>query len=326
MRLETALLAGALLVAALFQPRVRSAEAVQERGRVSSLEVTLLSTMLADEGIGEWGFAALVEADGVRLLFDTGSRPDTVLENAKSLGIDLAGVREVILSHNHGDHTGGLLTLRRALAARDPETIGVAHVGRGIFWERPASGVWQPMPAVKQAYEELGGSVVEHATPVQLHPGVWLTGPVPRHHPERNWSLSPGARVRSPEGFVEDDIPESQSLVIDTDRGLVVISGCGHAGLVNTLDYARVAVRDTKVHAALGGFHLLRASDEHLAWTAGELRRVELEHFVGAHCTGIEAVFRLRALAGLTRETAVVGAVGASFSLAGGIDPLALAR
>ena len=87
--------------------------------RIRSLQVTVLSTMLADtQGIGEWGFAAVVEADGHRLLFDTGARPETVLENARELGIDLADIVEVVLSHHHGDHTGGLLTLRRELAKK----------------------------------------------------------------------------------------------------------------------------------------------------------------------------------------------------------------
>ena len=72
----------------------------KEGGVVKSLKVTILSTMLAEDGIGEWGFAALVEADGHRSLFDTGRRPDTVLENARELGVDLTGIRDVILSHN----------------------------------------------------------------------------------------------------------------------------------------------------------------------------------------------------------------------------------
>src|SRR5690349_9902768 len=85
-------------------------------GKVRTLKITILSTMLADEGIGEWGFAALVEADGRAWLFDTGARPDTVLANARELKIDLSKIGDVILSHNHGDHTGGLVALRTALA------------------------------------------------------------------------------------------------------------------------------------------------------------------------------------------------------------------
>src|SRR6476620_1524297 len=88
--------------------------------RVQSLKITILSTMLADAGVGEWGFSALVEVDGHQFLFDTGARPRTVLENARELNIDLSRVSEVIVSHNHGDHTGGLLTLRQELMKQNP--------------------------------------------------------------------------------------------------------------------------------------------------------------------------------------------------------------
>jgi len=283
--------------------------------------------MLADRGIGEWGFAALIEADGHRILFDTGARPDTVLQNATELGVDLHNVEEVILSHNHGDHTGGLLALRRTLAKQAPNALSRTHVGRGIFWGRRPNPRWQAMPEVKLAYAGLGGNFVEHDKPAEIHPGVWVTGPVPRIHPERNWGMgSQVGQVESPAGPVEDNIPESMSLVINTPQGLVVISGCGHAGIVNTLEYARKTVRQAPIHAAVGGFHLLSASDSHLKWTATKLSGVELRNFVGAHCTGIDAVYQLRALMGLSRAEAVVGAVGASFSLEDGIDPLLLAR
>lgn len=303
------------------------APAQTDPGVVKSLKVTILSTMLAERGIGEWGFAALVEADGRRILFDTGARPGTVLQNAKELEIDLAGVEEVILSHNHGDHTGGLLALRRELRGLDPDALSRAHVGRGIFWPRGTNPNWQGMPAVKQEYEHLGGSFIEHVKPTEIHPGVWLTGPVPRIHVERNWGMGGKAgQAQSPDGPVEDNIPESMSLVVNTPRGLVVISGCGHAGIINTLEYARKTVRQAPIHAALGGFHLFLASDDHLAWTAEKLREAGLRNFIGAHCTGLEAVYRLRELTGLTRETAVVGAVGASFSLDEGINALRLAH
>src|SRR5262245_45892113 len=75
------------------------------------LKITILATMLAEKGIGEWGFAALVEVDGKKILFDTGARPDTVSKNAPKLSLDLGDVDQVVLSHHHGDHTGGLLTL-----------------------------------------------------------------------------------------------------------------------------------------------------------------------------------------------------------------------
>jgi len=296
--------------------------------RVRSLRILILSTMLAadEDGIGEWGFAALVEADGQRILFDTGAHPETVLRNARELRADLSGVREVVLSHNHDDHTGGLLTLRKELAAANPAALARVHVGKGIFFSRPAADGREdnPMIALRPAFEATGGAFLEHDAPGALLPGVWLTGPVPRVHPERNFG--PSRRVRGPAGLVEDTIPEDQSLVFDTDRGLVLLSGCGHAGVINTIDYARKVVRPAPLHAAIGGFHLFPLAEERLDWTADHLKEAGLENFIGAHCTGIEAVYRMRARLGLPRGRAVVGAVGASFELGKGIDPLALAH
>ncbi len=104
--------------------------------------------------------------------------------------------------------------------------------------------------------------------PTELFPGAWLTGPVPRIHPERNWSFK--RMIKQADGrLVEDNVPEDMSLVLDTDKGLVVLAGCGHAGIVNTLEYARRQVRETPVYAALGGFISLKPTRP--LWT-GRLR------------------------------------------------------
>jgi 7,8-dihydropterin-6-yl-methyl-4-(beta-D-ribofuranosyl)aminobenzene 5'-phosphate synthase len=293
---------------------------------VHSLRIQILSTMLADEGIGEWGFSALVEANGTKILFDTGARPDTVLQNARELGVDLSDVTDVVLSHNHSDHTGGLLTLRRALRAGNVGALARVHVGRGLFWSRPGAkgGEENSVLAARPDLEAAGVRFVEHAAPVELAPGIWLTGPVPRVHPERNWSGV--GRVRTPDGLVEDTIPEDQSLVFDTDRGLVLLVGCGHAGIVNTAEYARQRIRAAPLHAVVGGLHLFPLDDERLDWTADRLKEDGLQNLIGAHCTGLEALYRIRARIGLPRGRAVVGAVGASLDLARGIDPLKLAH
>lgn len=293
-----------------------------------AVKITVLSSMLAGDpgrGIGEWGFAALVEVDGRQLLLDTGERPETVLRNAAELGLDLSTVTDLVITHNHGDHTGGLITLRRELMTKNPRALSRAHVARGIFDRRPRpdGGEGNGLLPVKAAYEALGGQFVEHAAAAAIFPSVWLTGPVPRPHPERNWSGS--GRVQTAAGLVEDTVPEDASVVIDTPEGLVVLSGCGHAGIVNTIAHARKVVREAPVVAAVGGFHLFAASDEALAWTAERLKDAGVQYLLGAHCTGIEAVYRLRALLGLTRKTAVVGAVGSSFTLGSGIRALNLA-
>src|SRR5271170_53741 len=119
------------LAAFLDQPSVFAA------GKVRSLEVRLLSTMLtADDGIGEWGFSALVVADGHRILVDTGAYPDTVLRNCRELKVDLANVPDVVLTHNHADHTGGFLTLRNEYLKANSGALARTHVASGIFLTR----------------------------------------------------------------------------------------------------------------------------------------------------------------------------------------------
>ena len=306
---------------------VSRAAAPEPPARVHALKIQILSTMLADQGIGEWGFGAIVEVDGHRILFDTGARPTTVLQNARELKVDLTQVPEVVLSHNHSDHTGGLLTLRKDVAGSAPSALARVHVGRGLFWSRPRAGGAEEanLPLKTRAdYAAAGITFVEHDGPQQILPGVWLTGPVPRVHPERNWSDT--GKVRTPEGLVEDTIPEDQSLVFDTDQGLVILAGCGHAGIVNTVEYARKVVRAAPIAAIVGGLHLYALDDERLNWTADQLKANGLGSLLGAHCTGIEAVYRIRQRAGLDRKTAVVGSVGSSFVLGSGIDPRDLAR
>jgi 7,8-dihydropterin-6-yl-methyl-4-(beta-D-ribofuranosyl)aminobenzene 5'-phosphate synthase len=293
------------------------------------MKVTVLSTMLVGNGatgVGEWGFAALLEADGRKILIDTGARPETVLRNIEEMGVDLSTVTEVVLTHNHGDHTGGLLALRRAVMAKNSAALARVHVPAGIFLSRldPNGRETSGLLPIKAAFEQMGGTFIEHAGPFELAPGVWLLGPVPRVHPERNFNTT--GRLQLPSGPVEDNVPEDTAIAVNTRSGLVVISGCGHAGIVNTLEYARKTVVDAPIEAAIGGFHLFGASDEVLEWTGGRLRALGVRNLLGAHCTGIEAVFRLRQIVGLARRTAVVGAIGSSFTLGSGIESPPLAR
>lgn len=297
---------------------------------VKAMKVTVLSTMLVgaagENGIGEWGFAAVLEADGRRLLIDTGARPETVLKNVAEMKIDLSDITDVVLTHNHGDHTGGLVPLRREFMRKNPRALSRVHVPQGIFLSRPMpSGVeTNGLTPIRAAYEALGGQFIEHAAPFEISPGVWLLGPVPRVHPERNFST--GGRLQTSAGPTEDNVPEDTAIVVNTPDGLVAISGCGHAGIINTLEYAQKAIGTATIEAAIGGFHLFGASDATLEWTAGRLRALGVRHLLGAHCTGIEAVFQLRRLTGLTRSAAVVGAIGSTFTLGKGIASPPLSR
>src|SRR5262249_20693303 len=157
-----------------------------------------------------------------------------------------------------------------------------------------------------------------------IAPGVWLTGPVPRRYPERNWF--PGVKRRTPAGLVDDTVAEDMSLVVNTPKGLVVLTGCAHAGIVNILTYAHENIPAAPVYAVIGGMHLFELPDEKLDWTAGELRKLGVQQVLAAHCTGIEATMLLRQRLGLNRKTAPVASVGATFDLQQGIAPGAIAR
>ena len=133
-------------------------------------------------------------------------------------------------------------------------------------------------------------------------------------------------QVKAAAGVREDTIADDMALVVDTEQGLVIVTGCAHAGVINIIEHARTFVRPARVHALIGGIHLFRASEETLVWTAGKLREFGVENFIGAHCTGIETVFRFRTDLALDRAHCVVGAVGQLFELRRGIDARVIAK
>ena len=290
-------------------------ELADQSHKVSSLKVTTLSTMLASKGIGEWGYAALIEVDNRRILFDTGNRPETVLQNAKELGIDLSDVEDVILSHNHGDHTGGLVYLRKTLSKNNPNALKRVHVGQGIFARRANSN--NGILEIKKELEAIGVEFIIYDKVHELYPGVWLTGPIKRIHPERNWSGR--GKIITEKGLIEDNIPEDLSLVIDTEKGFVLISGCGHAGIINTMQHIVSNIHPGEISTAIGGFHLVSASEQHLQWTANKMQSFGVSKMIGAHCTGIDSLYTIRKLLESDRKNIVVGSIGDQFELNKGI-------
>lgn len=291
-------------------------------GQTIDLKITILSTMVADyDYLGEWGFSAIIESDGHKLLFDTGSRENTVLENADSLGIDLSTVSHVFLSHNHLDHTGGLIHLRKKLMLKDPNALKFVHVGKGIFSERLSKGKnVNDFTQQKEILESLGIEFIYHEKPEEMLPNIWTTGVVPRVYNEKNWS---GYREIIEDGkIIEDNIPEDQSIVINTNKGLVLVSGCGHAGIVNTLKHTDdMFQKSSDISVAIGGFHLFNKTDKDIKWTSKQMKKYGVKEFIGAHCTGIDAVYSIRKNNRMNRENCVVGAVGSIYDYEKGIKP-----
>jgi 7,8-dihydropterin-6-yl-methyl-4-(beta-D-ribofuranosyl)aminobenzene 5'-phosphate synthase len=293
--------------------------------QAKNVKITILSTMLADEGIGEWGFSALVEVDGSRILFDAGARENTVIQNSAELNLDLSNITNLIFSHNHDDHTAAWLSVRKNLSAKNPAALSVTHVGDGFFLTRinRKSELNEKRRTDSARYVQTGGKVIVYDKFSNFMPGVYLTGPVPRKYPEKNFPA--GLRIKTTDGSIEDNIPEDMSMAISTSKGIILLTGCGHAGIINTIDYVQQQLKQPVI-TVIGGLHLFKLGDKELQWTAEQLKKAGVQNLIGAHCTGIEAVYELRKSIGLDRKHCVVGAVGASYDLEKGIYPGAIAQ
>jgi 7,8-dihydropterin-6-yl-methyl-4-(beta-D-ribofuranosyl)aminobenzene 5'-phosphate synthase len=263
------------------------------------------------------------------VLFDAGNYPDTVLRNAKVLEVDLSCATDVVLSHFHADHTTGLLPLLEDLRAKNPNAMRRIHVAEGFFLSRRQPGTTGDkernlMIAMREKLEAAGVEFVIYSGATEISPTVWVTGPIERNHPEKNYNRA--MKVSIDGEWVEDFVPESQGLTVVTPEGPIVLLGCGHAGSVNLLEQVQRSIQDHSIQALMGGMHLFSADDQTLLWTSDRLRKIGIQNLMAGHCTGIEPLIRLRAGLDLSRRTAVVGAVGSRFVYGEGIHPTAIAQ
>lgn len=292
--------------------------------------VTILSSNLASGAtVGEWGFSALVEVDDQCVLFDAGRYPNTVLGNADILGADLSCVTDVVLSHFHFDHTTGLIPILENVRAKNSNAIRRIHVAEGFFRSRrivSKSGdtEWNEMIAARKQLEAEGVEILVYSEPTEILPAVWVTGPIERTHSEKTYPTMIDVKIDGE--WVEDFVPESQGLTVVTAEGPIVLLGCGHSGSVNLLEQVRRDIQDHSIHSLMGGMHLFAANEKTLLWTSDRLNDIGIQNLMAGHCTGIEPLIRLRQGLGLSRSTAIVGAVGSRFVLGEGIHPTAIAQ
>ena len=238
--------------------------------------------------LGENGFAALVETPGGSLLFDTG-QGETLLPNARRMNRNLQGVSAVALSHGHYDHAGGLWPLLRSCGGTE------IHAHPELFRSRyrlkdTGERISIGMPYRQEFLEGLGARFSFGREWREILPGISLTGEVPRRTP---FERGDRGLFCDTEGCCADTHPDDQSLVIRSGRGLVLLLGCCHAGIINTLEYARERSGIEEIHAVIGGMHLGFCGDGQLDGTLRELRRFGIRKLVGSHCTGFAAMARL---------------------------------
>lgn len=238
--------------------------------------------------LGEHGFAALVETQEGSLLFDTG-QGETLLHNAQRMNKNLHSVNKVALSHGHYDHTGGLWPLLRSCGAKDI-FAHPAVFGRRYRVKDNGESISIGMPYSEEFIRGLGGRFSLGEGFREISPGIFLTGEVPRTF---LFESGDAGLFCDEAGCVADTIGDDQSLVIVTSRGLVLLFGCCHAGMINTLDYACAKTGIDKVYAVIGGTHLAFSSKEQLDETITAVRRYDIKKISGSHCTGFTAAARL---------------------------------
>jgi len=250
-------------------------------------------TVLADNTAGgagllaEHGLALWIETDGKRFLFDTGA--GRVLRgNACWLGVELDAADAVLLSHGHYDHTGGL---GRVVRASPGITVYAHPQALEPKFGRERDGTCRKIGLPDGDLHEVRNHarLVEVTGPVEIGGGLWLTGPVPR---TTTFEDTGGPFFLDPACRTPDPMTDDQAAFLPTPAGTVVILGCAHAGVINTLRYIRSLTADARVHTVLGGMHLGSAGPERMDRTVAELRALDVLRLIPCHCTGLPATAR----------------------------------
>jgi 7,8-dihydropterin-6-yl-methyl-4-(beta-D-ribofuranosyl)aminobenzene 5'-phosphate synthase len=255
-----------------------------------AIRFTTLTENTANYGfMAEWGFSILIEADGRRILMDTGMSCSAVY-NAQLLGVDLNTIDTIVLSHGHLDHTGGLGdTLRRKQAA--VRIIAHPDIWADKYIRRESGEQCIGLPFNRPSLESMGARFELSREPVRITDHVTTSGEIPMTSDYE--TIDDNLLVRRGSQFVPDPLADDLALIINTGSGLVVVLGCAHHGLINTLRHARKITGQDSIYAVIGGTHLLRASPERLTQTVAELREMGVQMIGVSHCTGFYASSRL---------------------------------
>ena len=239
--------------------------------------------------IGEHGWSIHAEVNGRSLLFDTG-QGQGIVNNSQILGIDLASLDALVLSHGHYDHTSGLPAVLNICGSID--VYGHEDCFLDRYWLKDGESREIGIRFKKSYLESLGAGFVFVKEFSQVFDNIYLTGEVPRvtmFEP-----VDPHMRVLDAQGeLVQDALLDDQSMVIDTPDGLVVLLGCAHAGLINILTHVTNHLPGRPIHTVIGGTHLGFVDPQQFEATMKALDRFQVQHLGAGHCTGLENAARL---------------------------------
>jgi len=255
------------------------------------IKITTLSENTANYGfLAEWALSILVEVDGMKILMDTGLSFSAV-HNAQLMGIDLSTIDRIVLSHGHADHIGGLRDVLRI--KEEVEVIAHPDIWDAKYVQRNTEAVEQycGIPFSREELESRGARFNLTKEPVRISEDTMTSGEIPMV--TRYEELENNLFVKKSCGLQQDQLADDLALIIDTEFGLVVILGCAHRGMINTLHHAQNLTGKELVYAVIGGTHLFRASEERIERTIADLKEVGIQRIGVSHCTGFPASARL---------------------------------
>ena len=252
---------------------------------------TLVENTVAQSGknlIGEHGLSFYIETESNKILFDTGQNL-AISNNAKVLGIDLSLIDTVILSHGHYDHSGGLKNLlecnREFTLYAHPDAFNQKVKGLDDNFQ------YIGIPVEKNFLEEKGIEIKLDRNPAQIAPGIMTTGEIPLENDFEG--LESIFYIKKENAVIADTLADDLALILDTDKGLTVLLGCSHRGVINTLSQVVRLTAKNSISAIMGGLHLGKASDSKLSKIMAHLGGFGLEKIGVGHCTGTRAFVAL---------------------------------
>ena len=233
--------------------------------------------------LGEHGFSCHIQTPAGDFLFDTGGGM-TIMNNAKLMGIDFTNLQGIMFSHGHFDHTGGL----KQVLEKTGEIPIYAHPD--LFSEHYSKNSGKMhnigIPWPQAELEKLGADFKFSATPYEVSPGLLLSGTVPRISKVETGDPNLLSLTKLGEQ-ITDPLGDDLSLFINTDKGLVILLGCAHAGLLNIIDHAIKVTGEKKIYMVLGGTHLKFCSEEQMTATLNRLEELNIDKIGASHCTGL---------------------------------------
>ncbi len=236
--------------------------------------------------LAEWGISILIEADDHKILFDTG-QSFSAAYNAIVLGIDLSQIDNIVFSHGHADHTGGLLPVLKMMK-KQVEVIAHPDIWAAKYAKRSEGREeYIGVPFPREEAESLGASFHLSKEPVWLSENIVTSGEIPMVTEYEK--VDPILYVKERGELKPDPLWDDQAIFIKSEKGLIVILGCAHRGIINTLRHAQKLTGVESVYAVIGGTHLMSASPERMDLTIAELLSFGIQRLGACHCTGLPA-------------------------------------